>query len=167
MSDNRKKVLLRLVFTTAVLLWMILIFSLSAQNAAASGKTSGGFSKLLFSWFYPGFRKFTEEHQNEIISAAAKLIRKAAHFFLYFVLGGLLRITVPLYRVRKMFWQGASAFAIGALYACSDELHQRFVPGRSGEFGDVLLDSIAALTAVLIIGAVLYRRRAKQSKVGG
>ncbi|MDY6314114.1 MAG: VanZ family protein, partial [Clostridia bacterium] len=37
-----------------------------------------------------------------------------------------------------------------ALYAASDEFHQLFVPGRSGEFRDVCLDSAGALTGILI-----------------
>ena len=37
------------------------------------------------------------------------------------------------------------------LYACSDEFHQAFVPGRGPAFRDVLVDTSGGLTALLII----------------
>ena len=37
---------------------------------------------------------------------------------------------------------------------CSDELHQRLVPGRSGEFADVCLDTVGAMLGVLIVLAI-------------
>ena len=41
------------------------------------------------------------------------------------------------------------AFAIGALYAVSDEIHQIFVPGRSCELRDILIDSAGVLVGIL------------------
>ncbi len=43
------------------------------------------------------------------------------------------------------------AICAGAFYAATDELHQRFVPGRSGQLSDWLLDSVGVATGVLII----------------
>jgi VanZ family protein len=44
-----------------------------------------------------------------------------------------------------------SAFSIAAAYAVTDELHQRVVPGRHSSWVDVLIDSLgAALAAILI-----------------
>jgi VanZ family protein len=37
------------------------------------------------------------------------------------------------------------------LYACSDEIHQLFVPNRSGELLDVLLDTFGGSLGVLSI----------------
>lgn len=39
----------------------------------------------------------------------------------------------------------ATAIAIGAAYAASDEIHQMFVPGRSAEAADLLADVIGVL----------------------
>lgn len=36
------------------------------------------------------------------------------------------------------------------LYACSDELHQLFVGGRSGNFNDVLIDTLGGFVVVVI-----------------
>jgi VanZ family protein len=43
------------------------------------------------------------------------------------------------------------AFAIAAAYAVTDELHQRFVTGRHSTWVDVLIDSMGAALAALVI----------------
>jgi VanZ family protein len=43
------------------------------------------------------------------------------------------------------------AFAIAAAYAVTDELHQRFVTGRHSSWVDVLIDSMGAGLAGLVI----------------
>ncbi len=42
------------------------------------------------------------------------------------------------------------------LYACTDEFHQTFVPGRSGQFTDVLVDTSGAILASLLIKIKFY-----------
>jgi VanZ family protein len=48
------------------------------------------------------------------------------------------------------------------IYACSDEFHQLFIPGRSGQFKDVLIDTSGALIMLMII--FLWQRK-KKSKL--
>lgn len=43
-----------------------------------------------------------------------------------------------------------------ALYACSDELHQYFVPGRSCRFFDVCVDSAGAFCGALVFWGIFY-----------
>ena len=46
---------------------------------------------------------------------------------------------------------------VGLVYAISDEFHQTFIPGRSGELRDVLIDTtgvICEIAIVLIIIAI-------------
>ncbi|MGB2770594.1 MAG: VanZ family protein [Candidatus Zixiibacteriota bacterium] len=51
---------------------------------------------------------------------------------------------------------------IGMAYAVSDEIHQKFVPGRSSEFLDFVADSLGIV--LVQIGIWLYLRR-KRSKL--
>jgi VanZ family protein len=51
---------------------------------------------------------------------------------------------------------------IGMAYAASDEIHQKFVPGRSSEFLDVVADCLGIV--VVQTGIWLYLRR-KRSKL--
>ena len=53
---------------------------------------------------------------------------------------------------------------IAALYAASDEIHQLFVPGRSGQLSDVILDSAGALAGVAAFTVhcwLINRRKAR------
>ena len=55
---------------------------------------------------------------------------------------------------------------IAALYAASDEIHQLFVPGRSGQLSDVILDSAGALAGVAAFTVLCWpinRRKARVS----
>jgi VanZ family protein len=78
-------------------------------------------------------------------------LRKLAHAAEYAVLGALL--------VRAT-GRGGLAFAIGSLYAMSDELHQAFVPGRMGSPVDVAIDALGVACGVILWGAVRSRRLA-------
>ena len=55
------------------------------------------------------------------------------------------------------------AVFIGFLYASTDEFHQTFVPGRSGEIRDILIDTFGVLLGALIvtrlIPSLLQRRQ--------
>lgn len=43
------------------------------------------------------------------------------------------------------------AGALGALYAISDEIHQTFVPGRSGQVQDVLIDFLGVIIGICVL----------------
>ena len=54
-------------------------------------------------------------------------------------------------------WTKSALFSLGlsVLYACTDEIHQTFVPGRAGMLTDVLIDGGGALIG---LGAVRFFR---------
>jgi VanZ family protein len=43
-----------------------------------------------------------------------------------------------------------SSLALAILYACSDEWHQRFIPGRTSSITDVLIDATGAVIGLAI-----------------
>ena len=47
------------------------------------------------------------------------------------------------------------------LYACSDELHQLFVPGRFCAFKDVMIDSSGAFVGILLYHLITSRWKRK------
>lgn len=86
------------------------------------------------------------------------LIRKTAHLFLFSVLGILVFETVISHRKQKL----SSVFlsvCFCFLYACTDEIHQYFVDGRSAQFSDVLLDTFGALFGILLVIGISSLRR--------
>lgn len=85
------------------------------------------------------------------ISFADKIdhpIRKMAHATEYAILGFLLTGSyADSSRKRKNVLLPA---VTGSLYAVSDELHQMFVPGRSCEIKDMLIDSSGVIVGTLL-----------------
>lgn len=86
------------------------------------------------------------------------LVRKAAHLTVYATLSAL------WFRARRgprAGWQASwalLALVVSVLVASGDELHQSFVPSRTGTPWDVLLDSFGALLAQAAI-AIFVRRK--------
>ncbi len=78
-----------------------------------------------------------------------------AHGALYLILGGLLYFS---FQKRQGVW----TILIAALYGLSDEFHQSFVPGRTPELKDLIVDTTAALLMVVMINLV---KQAKKSRV--
>ena len=90
------------------------------------------------------------------------MIRKSAHIFAYFILGILLFNALWRVELRKLTFDRPtmSSIIICALYAASDEFHQLFVSGRSGEIRDIIIDGIAASIGVVLIGYIYKRSKA-------
>lgn len=127
-----------------VFIWMGVIFYLSHQPASASSALSGG----IVEWI---LRLFPFDLNEEIVHY---FVRKSAHFTAYFVLGVLLMHAV---RVKRLIIGIGVSLFISVLYAASDEFHQTFIPGRSGEVRDVLIDSVGAFFGIIIyVAAILY-----------
>ena len=51
------------------------------------------------------------------------------------------------------FGLAAAAVGLTALYGLSDEIHQRFVPGRVADVRDLIADTIGALVGVVLVWA--------------
>lgn len=78
------------------------------------------------------------------------LFKKLAHAFAYAVLMGLW--WGALKSIRAANWRTLLlAFIFTVLYAISDEWHQTFIPHRSGQLADVLVDSAGALLVFIFI----------------
>lgn len=142
----------------AVLLWMALIFSLSHQPASESGEMSSGITEMVM------------ETVEQILPVAETdfdqlehIIRKNAHFFIYLILG-ILVIHASGGSGSHSFKRIGLAVGICILYAMSDEFHQLFISGRSGEFRDVLIDSSGASLGIILYwfaGKMLRRNKQK------
>ena len=128
-----------------IVLWMILVFYLSNQVANESSQLSGGLTRKILEAVHMLDGKTTE--QQAIIET---IVRKLAHFFLYALGGILIFLHVNLYKItekRKVI----ISWTIGTAYAITDEIHQLFVPGRSGEIRDVFIDSLGVITGIIFL----------------
>jgi VanZ family protein len=88
------------------------------------------------------------------------LIRKSAHLTEYAIFGFLLWrafTTSTNLTGRRLAWGSAAALLVAALYACTDEYHQSFVPGRTSSIRDVAIDTVGAAVAIGVCGALKAR----------
>ena len=87
------------------------------------------------------------------------IVRKNAHFFLYFSLG-IFVLTALKKSGIKGYHNLYIAFFLCIIYTISDEVHQLFVTGRGAQVKDVLIDSTGAATGIMvatIIGLFISR----------
>lgn len=145
-----KRIILSVVLVAMMLGWMLLIFSMSAEPAELSTETSGNTIRKVFNFIYPGFKDKSEIEKQEIIDACQHFVRKLAHFSIYTVLGILLSVNA-VYHFKEKWFRILLPVSLGILYAVSDEIHQLYVPGRSGQISDVLLDSAGVLLGCILI----------------
>lgn len=128
---------------------MVLIFLFSAQPGDRSDETSLSVGGVIGQIFISDFEQWTPEEQFAFAERINHPVRKLAHATEYAVLGGLVAAMFGAYGLRGWLRLGV-AWGCTALYACTDEFHQLFVPGRSGQLADVLIDSSGALAGVLL-----------------
>lgn len=146
----------RIVSWTSVVLWMGVIFYLSDQVAADSSELSSGVSAFII-----GFLGTLIPAWHVEAESFSFFIRKAAHFSAYFLLGFLIVHAFWASHFRGVRF-ALYAFAASVFYAISDEVHQLFIPGRSGEVRDVFIDSAGALVGIgcfLILWRLFMHRR--------
>ena len=149
---------------------MALIFSLSSQNAAVSSGTSGNVIRLIVGIFYPGFDNLPAAEQTEIVASLQFLARKSAHFSIYMILGILSFLTFISYEKLLFALRLTTSGGICLLYATSDEIHQLFIPGRSGEVRDVMIDfsgaalGIALSTLVFLLICRIKKKRTEKNE---
>ena len=130
-----------------VLLCMITIFMFSNDSGYESDEKSNTII-VRVAEVLAGHSLDKEEREAKI-EQYVTIVRKSAHFIIYLVLGLLLISYIKEYKIvnwKSMFF----AFVIAFLYACSDEVHQLFVPGRSGNIIDVGIDSLGAYLGITI-----------------
>lgn len=138
----------------ALLFWIGLIFYMSNQPGDVSSKQSGLVLKL--------FQMLGIDLNKELGELATFIVRKTAHFTEYFILYLLTVNVMKYYLDIKRAILYAIIFSI--FYACTDEIHQYFIPGRAMAFKDVLIDSSGALVAMIIVIINLKTNINKKSK---
>ena len=160
----KKKNLIITFLLLFVLLWMGTIFYLSSMNT----NESNGRSKVIVSDIVEIVGKITHREYNlkekeALVEKFNKPIRKCAHASVYFVLSILvLNFLLALHSnlEKKYVLVFFMTIFICFLFALTDEYHQTFVYGRTGQFSDVLIDTSGALIATSIF-TILYKKKKK------
>lgn len=133
---------------------MVIIFSASADNQ--SYRHSSIYFEPLLHWLFPKM----PAAQVELLH---HLFRKTCHMLEYAILAALCWRAIrrsTTNTLKNWRWDEAGlALALVFAYAASDELHQTFVPTRTGQIPDVMVDVVggAAGLALLWLRQKLFR----------
>ncbi len=148
------------------LAWMLLIFCFSAADGTESSDTSHTVGRFLGRLFISGYSEMSEEEQLEWADKLDYPIRKGAHASEYAVLAVLIFGALGEGTVfdRRKYSRYLFSFIFTALYACTDEFHQTFVPGRAGRIFDVGVDSAGAAAGLFILWLVRRHIERKNDK---
>lgn len=144
----------RIILWILVILWMGIIFIFSSFNSDNSSKQSEGIINFIIENVIEIFNKdLSLEDKSLLIDRVHMPVRKLAHFSIYLVLGVLVTLLLKTYNLstRNVI---LVSILICFLYACSDEIHQLFISGRSAEFRDILIDTLGSSC-----GIVLFRNK--------
>ena len=142
------------------------IFIFSMQN----GDQSSRLSKGLLSHILAFFRGVSvNEITYDDIRKYSFLIRKMAHFSIFFALGTLSCWSAYALRVKRFM---ITSFIFCVIYACTDEIHQFFSEGRGPAFRDVCIDSAGALLGAFFTAFIIFcirhiRNRSTKSALDG
>lgn len=134
-----------------VITWMTVIFCFSKDPATVSNEKSDFVIESLTSVGIDVGGIFGK--------MSTFIVRKMGHFTEYFILCILL-----IFALKSKFKMKSNyiiSIVITFLYACSDEFHQLFVPGRSGRIIDVLIDTTGGVLAIVICTIILKIKNIK------
>ena len=131
--------------------WLCVIWGHSMQPAEVSEGESGKWLEVL-STFLP----FLANSDDGMF-----LVRKAAHFTEYGILGVLLALELANF-VKGWFRRFVEPLMLALTAAFIDETIQLFVEGRSGQVMDIWIDISGAALGILITLAIIGNRRGKR-----
>lgn len=154
-----------IVIFMLVVVWGIVIFSASSKTSDESNSKS----RMLIYNSTRGVVSVTNKLNitniditnsvwlNKTTNMLNKPLRKVAHASIYFVLGIFILVFFVSINIdlRKAF---IIAVSLCFLYSLTDEFHQTFVSGRTGQFSDCIIDTSGALLGTGMVSLFLRRK---------
>ena len=153
------KIIIKIIGITLILILMMTVFIFSNEKATESKVTS---RKVTIAIVQAISGKDISDNEKLLVSVD-KVVRKLAHYTLYTV-GGVLIISFAYTMDKTQKEKILYSLAFGICFVITDEVHQLFVPGRTGRLLDVGIDTFGIITGILIfliikkiVGAVRNR----------
>lgn len=151
---------LRIILLILLLGTFYIIFGFSSQNGEKSGELSSNITKFILEKMnYDDI-----ENYEKILKRTEIVVRKIAHFSIYTLVGLLLMSFVSTYKLKQNI-RIIISLCIGILYATSDEIHQLFIPGRSGQITDVIIDTMGVLLGIIVLLTLLEIYKKTTNKI--
>ena len=146
-------------YIVLTIIWMGFIFCMSNQPANISKELSQNIENLL------NHTPIIGNMLSDILNSPNSqfIVRKSAHIILFCLLSILCFVVIYELK-RNVKISTLVSFSITFIYACIDEIHQLFVPGRSGKINDVLIDSIGVIMGLIFINLIfMLKNKIKKS----
>lgn len=158
MKVSKKYLIWTIVFSVIALAINVFIIVHSCLDASVSTEASSGVTEVveeIINDIKPG--TITPENHDSFVT----IVRKAfGHFGLFMVSGFFsslaFYLSISPFNKQKYYQIIIIALAFGLLMGLITETIQLFVPGRSGEITDVLIDFSGYLLGFLIILLILF-----------
>lgn len=132
----------------------------SSENSSKSKKTSNKVINFIID-VNPYTKNLSYIEKKQLSKKMLTPIRKLAHFSIYTILGITVMGYVCTYDISKKK-RICITLIVGMLYAISDEIHQLFVKGRSGQITDILIDTVGVLFGIGVL--LLVRKMISKDK---
>ena len=159
MNENKKNIknikYIKYIKCIIAIICCIMIFSFSAVPATSSTKQSKGLTynviKLL------NGNKLSEKELEKLTKKVNPLVRKIAHFSIYMILAIFTYMFIEELNIKSKSEKEilrkniiyTCIFCI--IYAIFDEIHQIYVPGRTGKAIDVIIDTLGSCMGIAIL----------------
>ena len=155
MYKNKKSLYLSIIL---IIIWMLFIFFMSNMDE----KSSNSKSKYIVNNVINKIDSVTNVNDEVVkIHQSTKYIDKINYFFRkflhaieYMALAVLVFNLFIRLKTRKLYMYNLLTILVCFLYACTDEFHQTFINGRTGQFLDVLIDTSGAIMGCILINIV-------------
>lgn len=173
--NKKLKTAIAIIMLLFIIMWSFVIFGFSSMDSDDSNKASYKIMADLITKSLNFTNKIgaTNSHpsRKEVIKAAKiinPIIRKLAHFLEYFILA----VFILIFANYVAKWKNQHKFilvffislTVCALYAISDEFHQIFVSGRTGQIVDSCIDTTGAFFGLLFYTTYHLAYKAGENK---
>ena len=166
---NRKST--GIMIFVALVLWIMTIFYFSSQPSKASHAQSGmmiGVIKKIDNLFditdTKVYEKLAVVVKDKVFmgryTTANGIVRKSAHFGIYFILGMICSVFGYFY-TRQLLMGFLVGVSLPVVVAVLDEFNQGFV-GRTSSLSDVIIDGTGALVGTVMVMIIIIMIRCKE-----
>lgn len=144
----------------------VFIFLNSGANGQKSDAESLRVTETIAEIAVKDYRDMPKEQQTEVLTQMHGIVRRAAHFSEFALLGFLCVMSLLSWEesfapaFRRHWYRYLAAFGFCVLYAVGDEIHQLFVEARACQLSDVGMDSAGAFCGIcfaLLVGWLISR----------
>lgn len=155
-----------IIMIILIIIWCFIIFYASSKTSNESnGKskeliynTSKEIVKITNFFHITKIDLNDEKYFQKIVKKLNYPVRKCAHASVYFVLSILFILLLNSFSIslKKAF---IITISLCFLYSITDEFHQTFVKGRTGQFSDCVIDTLGAVIGSKLTLTIIKRKR--------